>query len=133
MGQITYSTLLDGCVGEGVMSFEEAMKIYEKIVEIATKDGEVSRALSGLIERAIAYSEYRLRWNLMKPQERCDEDAERTRKHNLFIKAKDEVLQLVKKEDVMAFFELQELIGSGRKRVGDWACYIACIYSVYQR
>lgn len=115
-----------------VFSYTQAEKAYKMIKDAyPEKDVKLKYLFTDMIEKAVHYTEYRLKWSLASMQERMAMDEERSRCHNLFIAALNRLSVYMYENKYDNSWE--DLIGSDRKRIGDFACYIAYIYSVDAR
>ena len=114
------------------LTTEEADEIWGSILEGSDQnDEDVVSFYEELLERAAAYAAIRAKWLLMDIETRKKEDAGRTNAHNRFINSVDNLAAFLKMEgkDV----EWYHTLGNNRKRVGDFACYLALIYGLAAR
>lgn len=121
------------------MSFEEANKVYHMILAARPAEDyrEFDDLLDEMVKRAVAYAGARAQWAHMTLEEKMANnaaaDAERSRKHDLFIKAQNKLVEYMYDNKLGDYFEVMDLIGEERKRVGDFACYLAYVYSLNER
>lgn len=115
------------------LSYEEATKIYADIVNgLNMCTQEYKRELvEGMKLRAIRYANKRAEWECMTPEERRDADAGRTSSHNAFIDQMNIIKRMLDTEGIDTSW--REELGDDRKRIGDFACYMAYIFSVGNR
>ena len=116
----------------GALSFEEADRIYGMIVERAPEhDRDFDTKFQVLVERAEKYVSYRAGWLSRSLQERLEIDEERSRAHDLFIKAKDQLSTYMYEQKLGNDWD--DLLGEERKRIGDFACYLVYLRSILAR
>lgn len=116
----------------GALSFEEANRIYNMIVECAPEnDREFDARFQALVERAEKYAAYRAGWLGMSRQEKMEIDEERSRNHDLFIKAKNQLSTYMYEQKLGNDWD--DLLGEERKRIGDFACFLVYVRSVLAR
>lgn len=126
---IGYKDLLDS---DETLSFENSAKAYQMILDAhPEKDVEFKRLLSDVVERAIAYAQYRLKWSLLSVQEKAAIDEERSMHHNIFINSINKLSVYMYQNKYGNDWE--DVIGSDRKKMGDFACYLAYVYSINAR
>jgi len=84
-----------------------------------------------LIGAAVRYAGIRAKWYLESPGGRRGMDAERTRAHDALIDACNILSRNQAKvgEDIA----WRESLGSDRKAIGDFACYVHCILGMRVR
>ena len=117
---------------QGAMNFEEMNKIYHMILEQApTNDSEFDELFVKLMNQALVYVSYRVKWMGMNRQERIEVDEERTRNHNLFIAYKNELAKYMYKNKMSIAWE--DRLGEDRKRIGDFACFLVLIWGIKAR
>lgn len=88
---------------------------------------DLERVQEGLYRAAARYAELRVRWRLAPIGEREDIDSERTRAHDSFIDSCNGLSRAMYRAGLST--EWRKLIGDeatteGRKRVGDYACFL---------
>lgn len=116
----------------GVITFEECGKIYERMINAAPEsDPEFDKLFENMLERAVIYAGYRQKWFSMNLRERLAMDEERSRNHDLFIRAKNDLAKYMysKKLDIV----WDDMLGEERKRIGDFGCYLTFLRSLQAR
>ena len=117
---------------EGALTVEAAEKIYLAIVnQVPVGDREFEKLFTTMQERAVTYAGYRAKWLTMSLQERLDADETRSRHHDLFIKAKNDLAKYMYANKMNVDWE--DDLGEARKRVGDFACYMVFLMSIHAR
>ena len=117
---------------ENSLTLEEAEKIYLAIVSQGqSKDREFERLFGILQERAVNYAGYRAKWLLQSLPERLEVDATRSRHHDLFIKAKNDLANYMYANKMK--IDWADQLGDARKRIGDFACYMVFLMSLHAR
>lgn len=93
-----------------------------------------------LVSHAIRYASVRASWSCFDREEKMREDEGRTNAHNMFLNDVARYAGYMKRSgrDTGWFEELGQGIEPGevdlkRKRIGDWACYIALFVALNQR
>ena len=114
------------------LSFEEACQIYESILVVKQElDIEFLKLLEELINRAVDYADIRSRWLSMSEQQIVQMSATRSQYHDFFIVSVNNVANYLEKFSRQIAWRKQ--LGDDRKRIGDFACYIAYIQGVNAR
>ena len=127
----------------GGMSLEEANLIFREYHDsIDLSDPDLQEEYSGLVSDAVKYACFRLRWAGMTMEEKRDADEERTDRHNRFLNDIARYAGYLQRtgKDYGWFQKLcpgsepnADAIGKMRKRVGDWACFIAMFIALNNR
>ncbi len=115
----------------GAMQVDEAMDIYNKIVQATDfTDDDIVYLLKNIKQTAVRYANIRSGWDFKSSQEKMDADDARTATHDGFI-AK---LNMMARAQGEAGEEWQRKLGTDdRKRIGDFACYIALFLALDAR
>lgn len=107
------------------------MTFYSDIVEDADEKDEIEmELLRSVKERAVRYAHIRAGWDLLTREQRISEDDGRTSAHDVFIVA---LTKLGRYQKQKGKTWMEEFDQSDRKRVGDFACYIALFLSLNAR
>ena len=102
------------------LPFEEAMEIYEAILQNSPEDDEEFEEFWELALSAMTvYADLRANWKQIRKGQR-DNDG-RTRKH-------DNVIHTLNLD-----VSWRQQLGDQRKRIGDFACYVAMLYGLSAR
>ena len=116
---------------EASLIIEDAMLLYAAIMDgMDEKDEIETELLKSVKERAVRYAHIRAGWDLQTREQKISEDDLRTSAHDVFIVALTKLgrYQKQKGKTWMEEFDLND-----RKRVGDFACYIALFLSLNAR
>ena len=100
------------------LEFEQAMKVYEELLEENLEEDEIYDKLS-----------LRAHWKITPKTDRSNDD--RTVMHDSVIHSLDELAAYTKEHGKEA--KWREELGYQRKRIGDFACYVSLIYGVFAR
>ena len=126
---VTYQQYLEE---ENSLNLEAAEKIYMAIIKQApVRDREFEKLFGTMQERAVTYAGYRAKWLTQSLQERLEVDETRSRHHDLFIKAKNDLVKYMYANKMDADWD--DELGEARKRVGDFACYMVFLMSLHAR
>lgn len=119
---MSYSEYVKKTVGS--MSVEEAEEIYGKMTDSLDFSNEETKELyNELITSAIEYAGIRSGWNILEPEERAEKDRHRTACHDAYISNLNIFGRYFNELGLDNSWRQQ--IGDDRKRIGDFACYIA--------
>ena len=125
----TYKTYNEN---SNVLLLEEAHEIYEKmLLEINFNDSDVKEIWDDLIQNSIEYAAIRSKWLTYTKDERREKDPTRTAKHNVVISSFNMLSRYLQKDG--KDIKWREQLGDERKRIGDFACYIAFIFGLNAR
>lgn len=111
---------------DGSLEMPVAMLAFEKI-----QQSKLDGLRNQLIAAAIRYAHIRAEWKSMSAEERISADPERTAAHNRFIDACNILSrnQISSGEDA----SWHKTIGSDRKMIGDFACWIHAFVAISYR
>ena len=123
------------------LTLEEANRIFTEYHDSLDFSEEYfCQEYSKLVSHAIRYAEIRAEWSGLDLEEQRHEDAGRTNAHNMFLNDVERYAGYMKRngKDIGWFEKLgqgiaPEEINLKRKRIGDWACYIALFVALNQR
>ena len=109
------------------MTYEELLPL---LIASERSDDETDRGLlAEVLEKALKYVGFRVRWSLMSFEERAAQDSYRTSAHNAFIDSVRIYLRYKKRIEPA----IDDTIPDDRKIIGDWACKLACDFGVRNR
>lgn len=114
------------------LSIETANDIFEKIRNsISYTDEDAKELYEDFLDGAFKYASIRSLWLTMSKDEKMERDKERTFKHDSIINRVNILARYLEKmgNDVSWRVEL----GDSRKRIGDFACYLALFYGLEAR
>lgn len=100
---------------------------WEKATKIAYEIGRsrLSEARMDLFRKAADYSRIRVEWQLSSPDQRLEIDGKRRELHDAFIEVCDRMGRAMESEQ--EDFSWREELGTDRKEIGDFACYVNLI------
>ncbi len=117
------------------ITLEECNRIYSLLLEsLDHYDDDELELYQDLLERIVSYAHVRSRWyTVMDKKMRMEEDPARTARHDHLIRGFDILAryQESKGSDTTWRDNLGE--AERRKRIGDFACYIAFMYAINSR
>ncbi len=122
--------MTDSLIPKAAMSLEEAADSYRSIIDAVDEtDEDIVYILNMLQEKAVRYSHFRAGWSLKTRQEKIDTDDDRTSAHDAFISA----LNMMATAEAAPGEVWRQQLGTDRKRLGDFACYIALFMALDER
>ncbi|MCR4909555.1 MAG: hypothetical protein K5985_12060 [Lachnospiraceae bacterium] len=128
----TYEAYLKHPAGN-ILTVEDALRIYGKLakcIEQCTLEDKME-FWQDLLKRAAEYSRIRNGWETMSREEKMDADEGRTLSHDGVITALNVLSRIAEKEQVDNSWRSE--LGEERKRIGDFACFIAYITGISNR
>ncbi|HIY58772.1 MAG TPA: hypothetical protein H9829_11390 [Candidatus Tetragenococcus pullicola] len=129
------------------MTFEEMTKLHMSIIKnVATDDTDFVELWQNLLQDASDYVVIRARWGLLTTEEKLATDLRRTQKHNAIISdflilerlfkqkgwQSDEWTRILFLENEKIERKLED-VNEHRKRIGDFANYLAFISAINNR
>jgi hypothetical protein len=108
------------------MIFLHAKQIYDKL-----DTTKLSKLKNNLFEAAFNYARIRADWYLMDEAEKRANDEARTRAHDTFIDCCNILSREMIKAGENADWRLY--LGSDRKEIGNFACYLHCFVGLNER
>lgn len=116
-----------------VLPVEEAISIYNDMLASfnACRVEDKDEYLESFLEKAIKYSQIRAKWELYSNEEKAEKDPNRTSTHDGVIIAANVLSRLIASDGTDAGW--RERLGDNRKRVGDYACFVAYMMGVSNR
>ena len=113
---------------ENWLGFEEAEDMIKEVVAGVDENDEGSMELWHLLcEKAVSYASVRGHWYTMTQEERNNEDDYRTALHDSFIAY---VNATARHQGNPSW---RERLGNDRKKIGDFACYLALHQALVSR
>lgn len=113
-----------------MISFEEAMELYEKIVEASPeKDDDFEEVWNQAISCMTTYAHLRAQWKITPKEERNNDN--RTVLHDSVIHSLNQLSIYMGYKHLDNSWRVQ--LGDQRKRIGDFACYVSLIYGLFAR
>lgn len=117
------------------LTIEQASEIYRTIIESLDLDENDDREiLQDYLMAAAKYANVRACWNILSREEKMDTDANRTACHNKVILHLNILARYLasKGKDVSWRDELGD-DSLHRKKIGDFACFVACLEGLNAR
>lgn len=113
-----------------ILSYEEAKEIYGIIKEnLEWSDEDIVGLYHDMISRAARYAGIRAGWNALSREQKAAQDPSRTMAHDAFIMS----VNIVARTEGSIGAEWRERLSDDRKRVGDFACYLALFQGIEAR
>lgn len=119
------------------LTFEEMAALHRQIAAETDGDTEALDLYKDLLAAAVKYAESRARWPLWDREKRMEEDPVRTSRHNQVVLALDMLARYLQMQGKPALW--RDTLGEEaqnpycRKRLGDFACYLAFAESLNAR
>lgn len=112
------------------LTLKEAAQIREAIrSHTDTSDPDIAGLYQTFYQRAVKYAHIRAGWNLLTREQKQDTDSSRTHAHDAFINS----VQILARLQGEAGAAWKEALGEDRKRIGDFACYLALFQGLEAR
>lgn len=128
----TYESYLNHPAGN-ILTMEDALEIYtalnESILKCPVEDK--TEFYDDFIKKALKYASYRSGWEYMGREERQAEDKYRSSCHDAFIVSVNLLSRLAAAEGGDSSWRAQ--LGEDRKRIGDFACFVAYMTGIANR
>lgn len=113
-----------------ILNYREAKEIYETIKKnLDRTDADIYGLYTDMIAYAVNYANIRASWNAQTRAKKMEQDARRSSAHDVFISSVNAVAR--SQGDVGATW--RQRLSDERKRVGDFACYIALFEGIAAR
>lgn len=117
---------------KGIVSFSEAEQIYSSLLNSSNQlDKEFQEEWTTFVLLCVEYTSIRGKWLTLSREEKLANDEARAVTHNKVIYQLKILKSLANEQsnDVTWF----EKFNDDRKRIGDFACYVAYIYALNAR
>ena len=117
---------------KGIVSFSEAEQIYSSLLNSSNQlDKEFQEEWKTFVLLCVEYDSARGKWLTLSREEKLANDESRTVTHNKVIYQLKILKGLASEQgNDVAWFEQ---FNDDRKRIGDFACYVAYIYALNAR
>ena len=113
-----------------VLTYQEAIEVYQAIVSNLDETDEDIMDLFRLMQKnAVRYAQIRSGWFQMEREERNKQDRQRSIYHDAFIASCETMARI----EGAAGSKWMQVLGNDRKRIGDFACYIALFLGLEAR
>ncbi len=128
----TYESYLEHPAGH-VLRIEDALTIYGKMAQCIEqiKMPEKMEYWNDCLSRAAEYNKIRNDWERMSVAEKQNADQERSLIHDGFIMSLNILSRIAEKEGLDNSWRGE--LGEERKRIGDYACFVAYITGISNR
>ena len=128
----TYEAYLKHEAGNTI-TIEEALEIYTEMAECISKCQHEDKMdfWNDCLKRAAEYSRIRNAWETMSREEKMGADQGRTLTHDGLITSINVLSRIAQGEGIDCSW--REKLGEQRKRIGDFACFIAYITGISNR
>lgn len=119
------------------LTYAEMEQIYTDMISEIGTDEDALDLYDELVSMAVKYAGIRSKWPMLKRQEQMDQDEGRTKCHDSFIVKCNKLARYLKMAEKEATW--RDKLGDEsaepqiRKRIGDFACYIAFINGLSAR
>lgn len=104
------------------MNCDGSRAAISRIIEDCTNNGPLDGLLRDFFEAATRYAHLRAEWYLARPEERREMDEGRTRAHNAFIDCCNILSRNMASQGLDVSWRAD--LGSDRKVIGDFACFV---------
>ena len=113
-----------------VLTYEEAKEIYETISShVDRTDEDIVGLYNDMIARAVRYANIRAGWNSLSREQKMEQDLSRSMAHDAFITS----VHIVARIQGSSGAKWCDRLSDDRKRIGDFACYIALFQGIEAR
>lgn len=119
------------------LTFDDMQKIHSQMIADIGTDAEATKIYEELIAASTKYAAIRAKWLLLSREEKTELDSWRTSCHNSVIVKFNMLSRYLKMQDIDA--KWRDSLGDekdspyNRKRIGDFACYLAFVNSLNAR
>ena len=113
-----------------ILQYQEALEIYTAMTEnLNRNDEDIVDLYNRLIEKAVRYAHIRAEWNTLNREEKLERDSSRTAAHDSFISS----INIIARSEGKIGLQWRERLTDDRKRIGDFACYLALFRAIDAR
>ena len=114
------------------LTFEEANRIFNAIqTGVDAFDEDASELYRDWLEAAFAYASVRSSWLQLSKEKKMELDSGRTAKHDTVIVRINVLSRYL--GSIGKDVSWRDELGDSRKRIGDFACYVALVYGLNAR
>ena len=115
------------------ITYDTALSITKSILSgIDERNEDLIEMWTDVLKRAARYAAVRANWNFLSREEKSNTDESRTIKHDSFIRSLD-ILSRYQQKLNMYHDNWREALGTDRKDIGDYACYLAMFAGINAR
>ena len=119
------------------ISFEECSRLHKEMIQEIGNDEDAIEMYDYLLEKATDYAAYRSRWTTRDREWKLNNDPQRTATHDVLINNFNMLarylINIGKKaewRDALGYIEEDP---TNRKKIGDFACYLAFVHALNGR
>lgn len=117
---------------DDTMLLSEADDIFTKMYSsLQNADKELVSLYTDMITKAVDYAGVRSEWLLLSPEEKKYNKEQRDLLHDTFIVTLNTLEEAMESRRISTAW--RDLLGTDRKRIGDFACYLALFYGLNSR
>jgi hypothetical protein len=117
---------------DNTMLLSEADDIFKRLsASLQTADKELVTLYTDMVTKAVDYAGVRSEWLLLSPEEKKYNKEQRELLHDTFIVTLNTLEEAMITRKISTVW--RDRLGSDRKRIGDFACYIALFYGLNSR
>ncbi|MGI6117932.1 MAG: hypothetical protein ACOYBC_06030 [Bilifractor sp.] len=117
---------------DDTMLMSEADDIFRQLcTSLQSADKILVSLYTDMITKAVDYAGIRSEWLLLSPEEKKANKEERTLLLDTFIFTINELSGEMESRSIPISW--RDRLGSDRRRIGDWACYLSLFYSLNSR
>ena len=110
------------------ITIEECMELHQMIKSEIRDDEEAEEIYADLLEKALDYIPYRVRWTYKDREWRNRYDESRTMCHDSMITHFNMLARYLRQQGRSA--EWRDKLGDDRRRIGDFAGYLVYVQSI---
>lgn len=113
-----------------ILQYQEALELYTAMTENLNRhDADILDLYNRLLEKAVRYAHIRAKWNTLSREEKLQKDDFRTAAHDSFISS----INIISRVEGKIGLQWRERLTDDRKRIGDFACYLALFQAIDAR
>ena len=113
-----------------ILTYNEAREIFDVINDnLDRTDENIVELYQDMISRAVRYANIRAGWNILTREQKLEQDASRTSAHDAFIMS----VNIIARTQGDTGAAWRQRLSDERKRIGDFACYIALFEGIEAR
>ena len=110
------------------LTFDDMQRIHATMVSDIGTDADALELYNELLDMAVKYASIRMSWLSLPKQSKLDDSEKRTICHDSLLIKVRKLSRCVGKEH-----EWNEMLREDRKRIGDFACYLAFLNGLHAR
>ena len=115
---------------DNILTYEEAVEIYALMQDnLDRTDGDVMEIYNRMLQKAVRYATTRAEWHMLTREEKLERDESRSMLHDSFISS----INIIARAEGEIGTQWRERLTDDRKRIGDFACYVALFLAIDAR